>query len=157
MDNKYDESQDSRLCFWKIVNIYRHDGRLYIKRLIIFRCYLFSIMLHRIYLSDTDCLHDHPWGFLSIILKRGYWEFTPLEGYNYETYRFENSRWYSAGSILYRPAKWIHRLEMDEQQERSGKPTITLVITGRKIREWGFWTKLGWLYWMKYRPTGRCD
>lgn len=142
MVESYNEAQDSKSCFWKTVNIYRHDGRLYIKRLIIFRLSFLSVMLHRIYLSDTDCQHSHPWNFISLILKGGYLEYTP-----------KGSKYYSAPSILYRPADWIHRLEVDETKA----PVITMVITGKKIRNWGFVTPKGWIPWRQYKNSGTCE
>lgn len=34
----------------------------------------FSIKVHNILMSDEECLHNHPWAFISIILKQGYRE-----------------------------------------------------------------------------------
>src|SRR5208282_805597 len=37
--------------------------------------------LHHILRSDEDRhLHDHPWPYVTIILKGGYWEVTPVSG-----------------------------------------------------------------------------
>lgn len=139
MDNNYNENQESNFLLFKTVDIKRHDGALYIRRLIIIRCFLGSIMLHKIYLTDSDCMHDHPWKFWSIILKGGYHEHTP-----------EGVKYYKSGSFLFRPADWVHRLEVD-------KPVTTLVITGVKKRSWGFHTPLGFIGWRNYNATGTCE
>jgi hypothetical protein len=144
MGEAYNESYDSKTLFWKTQYIYRHDGRLYIKRLIIFRLPFLALMLHRIYLSDTDCMHNHPWPFVTCILWRGYWEYTPNK---------TTPTHYKAPAILYRPSSYTHRLEVKED----GRPTISLVFTGKKIRKWGFFTPTGWVYWRQYKNTGTCE
>lgn len=47
-------------------------------------------------------------------------------------------------------ADWIHRIEVD-------RPALTLVITFRKTRKWGFWTPLGWIEAHKYSEDEHCD
>lgn len=85
-------------------------------------------------------MHDHPWSFISIILKGGYIEHTP-----------KDKKLYGAGSILYRPTPSIHKLEVFQV-------TTTLVITFKRIREWGFYTSNGWVQWMSYIRSGqKCD
>lgn len=126
-------------------------------------CKWFSVKIHKILLSDDDCLHDHPWNFLSIILKGGYWEETFFtgkdkheKGFIYRAGPPEDPRnltkkkWYAPGSILWRPSPWCHRLEVKKE------PCWTLVIMFKKTREWGFHTKFGWIPWFKYETHERC-
>lgn len=106
------------------------------------------IKVHKFLRSDTDCMHDHPWAFLSILIKGSYYEKTPMS---------PGSPWfkvkkYSSPCILYRPAKYIHNLSIDET-----KTVISIVINFKKVRSWGFWTKKGWIGWRTYKPTGGCD
>jgi hypothetical protein len=130
--------------------IYRHDHTPYLWRLTIVKCRSFSVMLHHFLSSDDDCLHDHPWPFVSIILRGGYWEFS---------HRFEQDgrlcsdagRWYGPGSVLARRANWAHRIEIDHE-----RPCWTLVITGARWREWGFFTKFGWIHWRRYSHARDC-
>lgn len=138
-EKKYDESQDCKPCFWKRIIIKRQDGTEYLKRLTVIRCFLGSIMVHNILQTDNGCLHDHPWSFLSIILKGGYVEHTKT-----------GARLYGPGSILYRPAKFSHRLEIFQ-------PCKTIVITGPKRRTWGFWTPKGWKKWTHYSSQNKCE
>lgn len=117
----------------------------YLIRYSIFSCPLFAIKIHNILRSDDDCLHDHPWAFITILLKGAYIE----ESEHYNGRRF---RYYSAGTILYRHKHWIHRLIID-------KPVRSLVITFKKKRggAWGFFTPKGWVFWKDYKPTGGCE
>lgn len=122
----------------KLVIRNEYDGKPYMVR---WRILGHHLKIHKFIRSDTDCLHDHPWAFTSIIIKGSYTEITP-----------SGSKKYYAPCILYRPAKYIHRLEVDET-----KSTWTIVINFKKVRSWGFWTKSGWIYWRKYKATGGCD
>ena len=85
-----------------------------------------SVFLHHLIASDEDrALHDHPWSFITILLTGGYWEHTMTE-----------RLWRRRFSVLYRPAEWQHRLELE-------KPVWTLVIKFRSRRDWGFITAAG--------------
>lgn len=119
--------------------IVREDGKPYLVRWNLFECRWFSIKLHRILISDDDCLHDHPWSFISIILRGGYVEQSE-----------KSFKLYGVGSILFRKATWKHRLIIYQ-------PATTLVITFKRVRSWGFWTKQGWIHWANYKSTGQCD
>lgn len=104
-----------------------------------------QICLHIFHRSDwTDDMHDHPWNFLTILLWRGYTEETPT-----------GRRRYYPGSILWRPATHIHRVEIPE-----GKKAITLVWMGKRRRDWGFWriSEFGrWFtQWQKYFIKNKC-
>lgn len=137
--------------------ITRSDAVPYLIRYTIFSCPLFSIKIHNLLISDDDCLHDHPWAFVSLILWGGYVEHTNI--YVHTTGQYENGqdldRWdtkkkskiYHPLSVLYRPAKWQHKLEIHQ-------PAWTLVITFKKIRMWGFWTRNGFVPFFKYRGGG---
>ena len=116
----------------------------YLVRYYIFSCRWFSVKLHNILLSDDDCMHDHPWKFISIILKGGYVEHTPGIGS-----KDVSKKIYHPGNILVRPAHWIHRLEIHQ-------PAWTLVITFKKVRLWGFFTRNGWVPHYKYSEKDRC-
>lgn len=122
------------------VKYVNNESPIYLIRYSIFSCFLFSIKLHRILMSDDDCMHDHPWSFISIILRGGYVEHTP-----------KGKKLYGAGSILWRPTPSVHKLEIFQ-------PATTLVITFRKVREWGFYTANGWQVWHTFIRQGRkCD
>lgn len=129
-------------------------------------CFGWSLKLHHILRSDEDRdLHDHPWSFLSLILRGGYWEHTypPCRGGS--AHRFAERpadgvarcvaclfpkastvrQWYGPGALLWRPNPWPHRLEL-----RPDCTTWTLVLTTPKRREWGFHTICGWIPHTRY-------
>lgn len=118
--------------------LYRSDAGPYLIRYSILTTRWFSIKIHNILTSDDECLHDHPWTFISILLKGRYAE----EG-------ADKFRFYRAGNILLHRAKWKHRLIV-------GDPVWTFVITFRKSREWGFWTRKGFVSHAKYNSE-LCD
>jgi hypothetical protein len=103
------------------------EGAEYLRRYFIVETDWFRIYLHKISLSDADpCMHDHPWRFISIILRGGYREHTPHGTFDRKP-----------GRILYHGIPWLHRLELS-------KPAWTIVIGGAVKRVWGFMTPTGW-------------
>lgn len=94
----------------------------------------FNIFVHKFLKSDPDDLHDHPWPYVTIILKGGYWEYT------YNSAGDITKTWKGAGSILFRKARSVHRIEI-----KKNISTWTLFIPGPKLREWGFITNSGWI------------
>jgi hypothetical protein len=92
-----------------------------------------AIYIHHLLRSDIERhLHDHPWPFVSLILRGGYTEQTP-----------QGARGFTAGSVLMRPALWLHSLEL-------GKPAWTLVVAGPTWRIWGFLVDGRWVPWREY-------
>ena len=106
-----------------------------LRRFVFFKSKKFGgIFLHQLIRSDAGNLkHCHPWFFISLVLSSGYTEET---NHGRKTHR--------PGALLIRPANWQHRVEMDI-------PAWTLIFTGPKKREWGFWTKAGqFIHYTKY-------
>jgi hypothetical protein len=141
---KKEDEERGRWFLWIKKTILRiRDGRknpIYLIRFSLLTLPWLSVKLHRIYLSDDDCMHDHPWSFVSFVLWGGYIEQTP-----------DGKKLYGPGSILWRKAPAIHRLEVFQ-------PATTLVITFRKHRDWGFYTPRGWVFWKDYIRSGqKCD
>ena len=116
---------------------------VYMKRLTILLTPWFSIKLHRIYRPDRDRdLHDHPWTFLSILLRGTYLEDT-VDGPRLV-------RWWN-----WKRAEGRHSIKWT-----SRTPIWTLVFTGPKRRVWGFWVDEGtrFVSWEKYdEEKGRGD
>lgn len=109
------------------------EGEEYLRRYHIFESKWFRIYLHKISLSDADpCMHDHPWWFISFILRGGYTEHTPKGTFQRRP-----------GNVLYNPIPWLHRLELK-------KPAWTLLIGGPVSRVWGFMTPNGWMPFDEY-------
>lgn len=141
----------------------------------------FRLCLHVFYRSDADDLHDHPWGFVSMILWRGYVEVTGnppvhalitrgagggvfcrgclVHGDNAATLQhIRNCRVVARrrkriwpGMILFRRATHKHRVELLD-----GKRAVTLVMMGPRWRDRGFFTPGGWLHWRTYFADKGC-
>lgn len=110
-------------------------------RFILFRVPAIGVYLHHLCRSDYDrALHDHPWPFISVLLKGGYTEIhdQTIDG-------GKVSVRHGRGDVLVRPAEWRHRFVLEE-----GKKAWTLVIVGRRCRRWGFFLPSGWCWWRKH-------
>jgi hypothetical protein len=95
----------------------------------------FNIYLHKFLRSDDDrALHDHPWWFVSFMLKGTYQEITD-----------KGTSIRKAGSFLFRKALDRHRVELIDN-----KHCWTLFITGKKVRDWGFWCPKGFVPWQQF-------
>lgn len=122
--------------------IIRNGDSIYMIRRTIFGCRWFSIHLHHILRSDSDrVLHDHPWDFISVIIWRGYTEWTYQVANCPLTVKLP--RWHGIGSVLFRRAEHFHRVTMT-------KPMWSLVFCGPRRRTWGFQTNEGWVDWRTY-------
>ena len=59
----------------------RVDNQPYLERYYVFlrdrERFPFNVFVHKFLKSDNEDVHDHPWPFLTIILKGGYWEWRP--------------------------------------------------------------------------------
>lgn len=83
-----------------------------------------SLRLHHwIGNDDPRAMHDHPWWFITLCLWGGY---TDESEQGNDVLRI--------GNIRYRPAEWKHRVILGSQ-----KQAWTLLLTGPKVRHWGFY------------------
>lgn len=102
------------------------QGNPYLERWHLFRIgKLPRVYLHHFLASDDDrALHNHPWWFISILLRGSYIEHTR-----------SGSIRRRAGSVVYRGLSHDHRISLIP-----GEPSVwTLFITGPEVRNWGFW------------------
>lgn len=109
-----------------------------------------GIYLHKFLRSDYErALHDHPWGFLSLILAGGY-----QEEHDNNPERTKETISHGPGSLLYRPPKWRHRVILFPKT-----PAWTIVIVGPRVRAWGFWVSVTeWCPWKRHNPlTNICE
>ena len=86
------------------------------------------LVLHRFLMSDTAELHDHPWGFISLVVQGGYFEHRP------DGKGGIRRRWRGVGSIAWRRATALHRVEL----AATVSPVYTLVLMFPRSRDWGF-------------------
>ena len=82
-----------------------------------------SIRVHHWLKPDDDrAFHDHPWWFLTFVVKGGYTDSQP-----------GNEDYLRAPAVRFRPA--LHRHTV---YPASGG-CWTILVTGRPLRTWGFW------------------
>lgn len=89
----------------------------------------FNIFIHHILKDDDEDLHDHPWGFFSLILNGGYRETILNEKQYTETY------WRGPGTFQRVTANHIHHISA---VPRDGG-CWTLFIPFKQEKQWGFW------------------
>lgn len=132
----------TRWCLWRWTDV---DSE-YITRLHLLKTPWFAVCLHWINKPDPEpYLHDHPVTFLSVILRGGYSEFrwTPRDGNHQRTHHWFN---------------FIRATQLDQHTISSVEPgTLTLCFMGPKIRDWGFFTGGGWVYWKDYYARKRAE
>lgn len=126
----------TKWCVWRWMDVILNEA-LYLRRLHVFQCPWFAIMVHWIQRPDPQRdLHDHPVAFWSFIVSGWYVEETP-EGRR--TIMWLNRK----------PAAGIHRIVWVAPN------TVTLVFASRRLRDWGFHTPKGWVPWREYEHLGK--
>jgi len=117
-----------------------------------------NVYVHKFMRSDDDrALHDHPWWFVSLMLRGGYVEISETaEGNLTALSRIApdwSRLWVHRGlgwrALAFRRATYRHRVKLIPAVEHSNpfigrrdrreQPAWTLVITGPRRRLWGFW------------------
>jgi hypothetical protein len=129
-----------RIFLWvKRKDITDGQGVLYLRRWILTPpIFGYQLFLHQIVRPDHDrCLHDHPWGFIGLILWGGY-----VEDLKDGTRR-TNKPWRVINRLNPTFTHRIHSL-------LNGKSSWTLLVRGPFKREWGFYTPSGWMSWRAF-------
>ena len=122
----------------------RQANEPYLERYYIFlkdrKSFPFNVFIHRFLKSDPDDVHDHPWPYATLILKGGYYEWTPI--FNNDGQKIaETVQWRGAGHFRTCSATSYHRIELD--------PTVecwTMFMPGPQTREWGFLVNNKWIH-----------
>ena len=183
---KADEERIKFLWFKKMILRIRLEGLaenespIYLIRWSLFTCRWFAIKLHRILLSDDDCMHDHPWSFTSFVLWGGYIEWMPLDyvadhiynkrnktkvcGISVKDYDpridFSKVRCIGGtesypverrpGTLIRHKAEDLHRIELYRDKNGKEIPAWTFVHATGKTRRWGFVLPSGWVDYEEY-------
>lgn len=114
----------------------------------------FNIYLHKFIRDDDDrAFHDHPWWFVSLMLAGRYIEYFEKIVLNLPIIKKSVRRF---GSIVIRSATHKHRIELFKLDNGSPIPCWTLVVSGPRIRDWGFWCPKGFVHWKEFENNG-CD
>lgn len=113
-----------------------------------------NVYLHYFTRGDDDrALHDHPWPFISIMLRGQYLALTakgvdPLTHARMTTAEREANTCFTLrqpGNVGFYLPTHSHRVELIDNA-----PCWTLVVTGPRLRNWGFWCKQGWVHWRRF-------
>ena len=119
------------------------DGKIpYLIRYYVFlkerKNFPFNITLHKVLVSDEPTLHDHPWGYATLILKGGYWEHIPLFNHTTGGVVGTTKIWRGPGHFRIRGPKDLHWLELAKDENGNEIPCWSLFFMGKKKQEWGF-------------------
>lgn len=135
-----------RWAFFSRYFIPCHGGEQYLTRLRIVDTPWFGIYLHDIFHPDDGRNpHDHPWPFLSIVLRGEYTE----KVYPYP----ENGRPGNWGEKTHKRFS-IHRMGTSGAHRivHASPRLKTLIIRGKRRPGWGFYTEKGYIPWQEYTP-----
>lgn len=104
------------------------DGGIYLTRWKIIETPFFGVYLHRFNSPDSrPTLHDHPWRFVSLVLRGGYTE----RRLNQQTREVDENHHVKRLNVMeHGGAHAILKLDRD--------PTWTLMLVGRRYRTWGY-------------------
>ena len=106
----------------------------------------FNAFLHKFHKGDPGDVHDHPWPYFTLILKGGYYEYTP----NFKNGKMvgETKHWRGPGHWRVCSSGSYHRIELVP-----GITAWTLFMPGPQTREWGFLVKNKWIHNDNYLET----
>jgi hypothetical protein len=117
------------------------DNDPYLDRLRIIQTPWFGWYLHHIHREDRESApHDHPWWFISIILAGAYWE----DVFDDKTDTHRRSRYRGRFSIRTLRRKQAHMIT------QAYGPLWTMVFTGRRSSDWGFYPNGQFVPWQEY-------
>lgn len=135
------------------MHIYSPDGLLYMERWWLLRPSRWlpiSVRVHHIVRPDTDRhFHDHPWPFVTLIMRGSYLEQLPTSQRQAAAVDSIHSytRLRSVGSVVCHRATDRHRITRVDRAD--GAWTLFIMLGGRANR-WGFYTEQGKVYWRDY-------
>lgn len=158
------QSIESAAFMWLTKRVIGDKKDPYLIRWIIIQTPWFSLYIHKLVRSDYErALHDHPWHFVSLVLRPYSEEIaTPRTTSLLLDWHKEK---HHIGSLLFRRADHRHRVII----ENLDKPGWTIVLTGPRVRKWGFWPKVlqdydtwqeafKWCHWKKFnQELGICE
>lgn len=116
-----------------------NPGSCYLRRLRVWNAPWCSLYVHQIFEKDNDRdPHDHPWNFWSLVLRGGYSEVV-------RPYVAERGR--RRARVLHHKRRSLHRMPVHAAHKINAilPGTITLILTGPRKRQWGFWTPEGFV------------
>jgi len=97
-----------------------------------------SIRVHHWYRSDDKrAPHDHPWWFLTLVLKGSYedWGYPERTAKGAPRLDCKTIDRLQRGSVRFRPAYHVHSVSVPPGG------CWTILLTGAERKQWGFWTR----------------
>ena len=115
-----------------------------------------ALRLHHIVTEDKDPhFHDHPFFFISLVLTGGYIEARPAQ--RDPCFWQDNDEEQAIRSIRL-PGEVALRNTYDRHRIVHVLPdTWTLVLHGRAVQWWGFYTRAGKVFWKDYPSVHHAD
>lgn len=117
---------------------------VYMIRYFVIKSRWLNLYIHRFMRSDRDDLHDHPWNFVTYLVRGAYTE----KKWNPKTKTIDVTRRFNhhthgpikANVFVYRRATDQHQVITDQVYTMQGADNapLTVCLTGPKIRDWGF-------------------
>lgn len=134
-------------CGRKRIVMDRVSNEPYLERYYVFlkdrKFFPFNIFVHKFLKSDPDDVHDHPWPYATLILKGGYWEYTPIFAMGKKV--AEERHWREPGHFRICKAESYHRIVLEP-----GVECWTMFMPGPQKREWGFLVNNKWIKYDQY-------
>lgn len=131
------------------------DTDVYLIRYYLVQSKYLNVFIHIFLRSDRDDLHDHPWNFCTYVVRGQYTEALARRNNVYNLmYTTRNTKQFR---FITRKAEDRHMVELDRSYTvaEKDKAPMTVCITGRTRRDWGFIKKTAdggqeWVFWKKY-------
>lgn len=158
----YPRDTDRRWPGWRRLTLRTPTGKTFLERRGL-DLGLFGIYLHRIDLPDPGLdLHDHPWPFVSLVLRGGYIEEHAPARRASEWAKGAEMHPGQPSCLLRGVARsWragtVHRIALTDAHRivHVTPGTVTLILRGRKVRPWGFYLPTGWVDQRDYDYVAR--
>ncbi len=130
---RYKFTKFALLRYYEILD-HANNTDVYLRRWYLIHTPWFGVYVHNILRPDGDRdMHDHPWPFISIILKGWYLEEIPT-----------GKRLWKIASVHKMLATGTHRIV------QLAPNTWSLILVGKRQRQWGFHTPTGWVDYKTY-------
>lgn len=143
--NGTEGKQSPRWAVWNRFLIPCQNGEQYLARLRLVDTPWFGIYLHDIYEPDDGRdPHNHPYAFISVIL-RGWYD---------ERVHPEPAGHRNMSSLKFRKRFSVHRMDKKAAHQiiRCAPRLKTLIIRGKRSPDgWGFYTMSGYVPWQEYK------
>lgn len=137
-----------RWALWSRYEIPCRDGLLYLARLRVVQTPWFGLLLHNIHEPDEGAdPHNHPWSFVSVILRGHYVERVYADPANARSMYIEKR--HGRGSVHLMGRGAAHQIVEASPGLR------TLILTGPRRSGWGFFEPDGsYVAWQDYLRVG---